>query len=259
MKRRRLRVLAVGRDAARGEGVARAMAAAGTPGVFLRADLLSIKDIQRLAGEILALTSTIDVLFNNAGGVFPPRSVSGDGIEATLALNAVAPFALTRHLHGALARAKGRVVNTATGFLERTRLKVDTLVEPPKYFGLPRYSLVKLALIMLTVEQAERWKGDGISALSVQPGIVVGTRFGGGQPGRPSRLRSARIAMMGRMGIGATIEQAVERYTQCAFGDLPSGSYFAFGRVTPLPRQAQEADTRAAVWALVERLSKTVG
>jgi len=182
--------------------------------------------------------------------------MSADNIEATFALNTVAPFAITSHLHGALARANGRVVNIATGFLGRTRLDVDELVNPRSHSSFGSYARAKLASIMVTLEQAERWERDGISAVAVQPGIVMGTRFGGADPSNPSLGRSIGAPIMKLLGIGATLEQATERYQQAAFDSrLASGAYFAWGKVAKIPNQAQDADVRLAVWRLLEELT----
>jgi NAD(P)-dependent dehydrogenase (short-subunit alcohol dehydrogenase family) len=231
------------------------MARVGETGEFLAANFLSLKDIARLAAEVRARVSSLDVLINNAGGVVRTRTMSADSIEATFALNTVAPFAITNHLHAALARANGRVVNVATGFLGRTRLNVDELVNPQSYSRFGSYTRAKLASIMVTLEQAERWKRDGINAVAVQPGIVMGTRFGGGEPSRPSIGRTVGITIMKLLGIGATLQQATERYQQAAFDRLATGTYFAWGKVAKVPNQAQDADVRLEVWRLLEKLT----
>ena len=255
LARQGARVLVVGRDHARGEATVKEMARVGETGEFLAANFLSLKDIARLAAEVRARVSSLDVLINNAGGVVRTRTMSADSIEATFALNTVAPFAITNHLHAALARANGRVVNVATGFLGRTRLNVDDLVNPQSYSTFGCYTRAKLASIMVTLEQAERWKRDGINAVAVQPGIVMGTRFGGAEPSRPSLGRSVGIPIMKLLGIGATLQQATERYQQAAFDRLATGTYFAWGKVAKIPKQAQDADVRFAVWRLLEKLT----
>jgi NAD(P)-dependent dehydrogenase (short-subunit alcohol dehydrogenase family) len=249
-------VLIVGRDQKRGAAVVQELARVGGTGEFLSANLLSLKDVARLAEEVQKRTSALDVLINNAGGTFRTKTMSADNIETTFALNTVAAFALSNHLHDTIAQARGRVVNIATGFLSRTKLNVNELVNPPSYSGLGRYAQAKLASIMMTVEQAERWKSDGISAVSVQPGIVVGTRFGGGQPSGPSFGRTVGATVLRLLGIGASLKKATDRYQQAAFGDMPSGTYFAWGKVTKLPQQAQDAGVRQAVWQLLEKLTR---
>ena len=255
LARQRARVLAVGRDQARGAAVVQELTRVGGTGEFLSANLLSLKDVARLADEVMKRTSSVDVLINNAGGMFRTKTMSADNIETTFALNTVAAFALTNHLHGALAQGHGRVVNIATGFLNRTKLNVNDLVNPPSYSGFGRYAQAKLALIVLTLEQAERWMSDGISAVSVQPGVVLGTRFGGSEPSRPSFGRTVGVPLLKWLGIGATLEQATDRYQQAAFGAMASGSYFAWGKVTKLPQQAQDRGVRQAVWQLLEKLA----
>jgi NAD(P)-dependent dehydrogenase (short-subunit alcohol dehydrogenase family) len=255
LARRRARVLTVGRDQARGTAVVRELTRVGGTGEFLSANLLSLKDVARLADEVKKRTSSVDVLINNAGGMFRTKTMSADNIETTFALNTVAAFALTNHLHGVLVQAHGRVVNIATGFLSRTKLNVNDLVNPPAYSGLSRYAQAKLALILLTLEQAERWKSDGISVVSVQPGVVLGTRFGGSEPSVPSFGRTVGVTLLKVLGIGATLEQATDRYQEAAFGAMASGSYFAWGKVTKLPQQAQDRGVRQAVWQLLEKLA----
>ena len=248
-------VFVVGRDHARGEAVVKEMSRVGGTGEFLSANLLSLKDVARLADEVMARTPSLDVLVNNAGGMFGTKTTSVNNIEATFALNTVAAFALTSQLHGALAQAHGRVVNIATGFLGRTRLDVNDLVNPKSYSSFGSYARAKLASIMMTLEQAERWERDGIRAIAVQPGIVLGTRFGGREPSGRSIWNTVGTSIMKLLGIGATLEQATERYRLAAFGDMASGTYFAWGKVTKIPQQAQEAGVRRAVWQLLEQLT----
>ncbi len=255
LARQGARVFVVGRDQARGAAVVQELTRAGGMGEFLSANLLSLNDVARLADEVMKRTSSLDVLVNNAGGMFRTKTMSADNIETTFALNTVAAFALTNHLHGALAQAHGRVVNIATGFLGRTKLNVNDLVNPPSYSALGSYARAKLASIMMTLEQAERWKSDSISAVSVQPGIVVGTRFGGREPSGSSFGRTVGETLLRLLGIGATLEQATDRYQQTAFGAMASGTYFAWGKVTKLPQQAQDAGVRQALWQLLEKLT----
>jgi NAD(P)-dependent dehydrogenase (short-subunit alcohol dehydrogenase family) len=256
MARQGAHVYVVGRDQARGAAVVKELNRVGGAGEFLTANLLSLKDVARLADELIMRTSSLDVLINNAGGMFRTKTMSADNIEATFALNTVAAFALTSLLHRPLAQARGRVVTIATGFLGRTKLNVQDLVNPKSYSPLGRYAQAKLASIMMTLEQAQRWQQEGISAIAVQPGIVLGTRFGGAEPSRPSLGRRVGATILNRLGIGATMEQATERYRLAAFSDMPSGTYFAWGKVAKIPQQAQDGEVRRAVWNLLEKLTK---
>jgi NAD(P)-dependent dehydrogenase (short-subunit alcohol dehydrogenase family) len=90
-------VVIVGRDAARTEAVAAQIAErAGRPVAFLLADFAHLASVRQLAADYRARYDRLDVLINNAGTVYAERTLTADGHEATLAVNHLAPFLLTR-------------------------------------------------------------------------------------------------------------------------------------------------------------------
>src|SRR5271167_4210814 len=79
------------------------------------ADLSLLAEVKRVGAEIAATEPRIDVLVNNAGGFFPTRKITAEGIERTFALNHMAYFVLTHCLRERLlAAAPARVVSTAS-------------------------------------------------------------------------------------------------------------------------------------------------
>jgi NAD(P)-dependent dehydrogenase (short-subunit alcohol dehydrogenase family) len=99
-------VLISGRDPRRGaDAVAAIIAAAGHPRVhFLAADHATVGANQQLARALPShlqqhgLPQRLDVLVNNVGGIFGARTLTADGYEASLAVNFLAPYVLTRSL-----------------------------------------------------------------------------------------------------------------------------------------------------------------
>ena len=75
---------------------------------FLQADFSSLSDVRRLAAAVMQRAPRVDVLVNNAGGVFAKRLVSKDGYEMTFAVNHLAPFLLTQLLLETLQTAAPR-------------------------------------------------------------------------------------------------------------------------------------------------------
>src|SRR6185436_21056739 len=55
-------------------------------------DLGQLAEVRRGAEQILALAPKLHVLINNAGIFANERVVTGDGLEATLAVNYIGPF-----------------------------------------------------------------------------------------------------------------------------------------------------------------------
>lgn len=247
--KRGAKVLIVGRDSARAEET---KAQAGGQVEVILGDVSTRDGAKAVAAAILARTAKIDVLLNNAGGTFKTQSQTSDGVERTIALNTLGAYILERELHGALAAARGRVVNVVTGFLDSFPIDVDTFLEPKKYTGLSQYGRAKLASVMMTVEQAKRYAGEGVTAVSIHPGIIMGTRFDGGQGAFAQAIGGP---IMRLIGLGCTMEEAVRRFDAACFGDVPSGSYVVKGRAAPLPKQANDESVRTKVLGIIEGLA----
>ncbi|MGZ8410865.1 MAG: SDR family oxidoreductase [Hyphomicrobium sp.] len=168
-------VIIIGRNRERGEAAAaEAQTASGGSGTFLAADLSSQNEIRRLAGEILRRHERIDVLVNNAGGMFRRRRLSPDGIEMTFALNHLSSFLLTDLLLPALSRAPAaRIVNVASEAHRGVDLDFENLQGERGYQGLRAYKRSKLANICFTFALARRLAGSAVTANALHPGFVA--------------------------------------------------------------------------------------
>ena len=246
------KVFIVGRDAARAqETLAQAKAAGGDAEVVL-GDVSTRAGVRAVAEGLLAKAPKIDVLLNNAGGQFKTQVMTADGLETTFALNTFGAYLLEKQLHPALAAAKGRVVNVATGFLDHFPLVADDLPGPKKFSGFSQYARAKLASVMMTVEQSKRYGAEGVTAISVHPGIIMGTRFGGGQP---ALMQTLFGPLMRATGAACTLEEAVRRFRVACFDEIPTGAYVQKGAPAPLPKQANDEQVRSQVVAMLEKLS----
>jgi NAD(P)-dependent dehydrogenase (short-subunit alcohol dehydrogenase family) len=243
------KVFIVGRDAARAKET---QAQAGPNSDVIIGDVSTRAGIKSVAQAILAKAPKIDVLLNNAGGQFKTLTKTADGIETTFALNTFGAYLLERELHPAIAAAKGRVVNVVTGFLNSFPVDPDDLADPKKFASLGAYAKAKHASVMMSVEQAKRYEPEGIKVEAVHPGIIMGTRFGGGQPKIAQAIGGP---IMRAIGMACTLEEAVRRFRVACFDELPSGSYLVKGQVAELPKQVNDAAVRTKVYGLLEKLA----
>lgn len=169
------------RDGARGDEALREIR--GVPGVgdvdLFVADLSLMSDIRRVAGEIAARHPAIDVLINNAGGIFGERAMTPEGLERTFATNHVGYFLLTRLLLDALRAApKARVVSVASSaHLAASGVAFDDLTRSRGYAGLGVYAESKLMNILFASELARRLARDPLSSRitsnSLHPGTIA--------------------------------------------------------------------------------------
>ena len=90
------------------------------------ADLSSMDAVRVLAEKIASGTSRIDVLINNAGGVFSRYRVTKDGFESTIALNYLSPVLLTRLLFPILKLSEGaKIINIGSSVHKSGRTELD--------------------------------------------------------------------------------------------------------------------------------------
>jgi NAD(P)-dependent dehydrogenase (short-subunit alcohol dehydrogenase family) len=142
----------------------------------LLADLSSQASVRRLAADVLDRYAHLDVLVNNAGAMFGTRQVTEDGIEATWAVNHLAPFLLTTLLLDRLKEsAPARIVTTASDAHKGAHIPFDDLEARHSYRarGFGRYGESKLANILFTAELARRLAGTEVTANCFHPGLVA--------------------------------------------------------------------------------------
>jgi retinol dehydrogenase-12 len=141
---------------------------------YLVADLSSRDEIRRLARQFQERYQRLDVLVNNAGGIFLRRQESVDGIEMTFALNHLAYFLLTNLLLDTLkASAPARIVNVSScGHLLAKGINFDDIQAKKGFRGGKVYFQSKLANLLFTYELARRLEGTGVTVNALDPGIV---------------------------------------------------------------------------------------
>lgn len=178
-------VAIVARDEARGaEAIERLRGVATDGGALLfLADLASLAQVRRVAGEIATRLARVDVLVHDAGAVNMTRKRTVDGLETTFAVNHLAPFLLTALLRDRLrASAPSRIVTVASDAHRMARLDFDDLMNAREYSGMRVYAQSKLANVMFTYALARRLEGTGVTANALHPGVVA-TGFGRNDPG----------------------------------------------------------------------------
>ncbi|HET9849602.1 MAG TPA: SDR family oxidoreductase [Candidatus Dormibacteraeota bacterium] len=254
LARRGAELTLIARNPARAEQAVRQISVAassrGVPDVLL-ADLSSQASIRQVASQALSKYSSIQVLVNNAGAIYDPRQLSGDGIELTWAVNHLAPFLLTTLLLDRIkASAPARIITTSSGAHERARIPFDDLNAERSWggMGFTRYGETKLANILFTVELARRLEGSGVTANAFHPGFVA-TGF------NTNNSLLMRIGMTLARPFGRNAEKGAETLVWLADSEdarAVSGGYFYDKRqVTPAPA-ARDRDAARRLWEISE-------
>ena len=224
-------------------------------------DLADLKSVQACAEDITGRFGHLDVLVNNAGGIWSRRQVTAQGFEQTIGVNHLGPFYLTRLLLDALRVApEGRIVNLSSfgHHFAPFGMRFDDLqTERGAYVSLEVYSRSKLANVLFTRELARRLQGTSVTVNAVHPGAV---RSGFGMDGdlrsyeRAINLVVRPFEITARAGARTSVHLA-------ASPDVAgqSGGYWVRRRPGHMSRQARSDDSAARLWQLSEDLLADAG
>jgi len=139
-------------------------------------DFASLDEVRALAADVRSRHPRLDVLVNNAGIYATERGVSADGYELTLAVNHLAPFALTHLLIDAFGGG-GRIVFVSSNVHRSARsVDFDDLDRTRAYDGYSAYADSKLMNVLTAFELARRLEPRAIAVNAMHPG-VIGTKL----------------------------------------------------------------------------------
>jgi NAD(P)-dependent dehydrogenase (short-subunit alcohol dehydrogenase family) len=163
------RVVVVGRSPEKTAAVAKELGAD-----HFVADFAVLDQVRELAAGLDAAYPSIDVLCNNAGGVFGDRAKTVDGFEETFQVNHLAPFLLTQLLLDKLIATDASVIQTSSFAARLTgKIEMDDLEHDRDFNPNVAYGTVKLENILFTKELHRRYHEQGISSAAFHPGVVA--------------------------------------------------------------------------------------
>jgi NAD(P)-dependent dehydrogenase (short-subunit alcohol dehydrogenase family) len=162
-------VVIVGRSSEKTRVVAEALSAP-----YYVADFCKLDDVRKLAKNLIKDFDHIDVLVNNAGGIFGKRELTVDGHEKTMQVNHLAHFLLTNLLIDILVKSKASIINTSS-IANRvlSDFDINDLELANKYTSQKAYGNAKLENILFTKELHNRFHDLGINTAAFHPGNVA--------------------------------------------------------------------------------------
>jgi NAD(P)-dependent dehydrogenase (short-subunit alcohol dehydrogenase family) len=136
-------------------------------------DLTSLESVRSAAAELRSAHDRIDLLINNAGVMYTPKSTTKDGFEMQFGTNHLGHFALTGLLLDRLLPVDGSRVVTVSSLGHRIRAAIhfDDLQWERSYSRVGAYGQAKLANLLFTYELQRRLKaGNTTVAVAAHPG-----------------------------------------------------------------------------------------
>jgi NAD(P)-dependent dehydrogenase (short-subunit alcohol dehydrogenase family) len=223
---------------------------------YYTANLASQKSIEAAAMQIKKDFTRIDVLLNNAGGVFSGFQLSEDGIEMTMANNHFNYFWLTFYLFDLIKNGRdARIINVSSdSHYQAKNIDIESFYQKKKrYFVMSAYEQSKLANVLFTYSLAEKTKPFNITVNALHPGFVYtpignknGNAFFGFVWNTASRL------------FGLTVEKGASSHIYLATSDEvkeTTGKYFHNCKAKKSSDVSYDKNVQDLLWKESERKS----
>jgi NAD(P)-dependent dehydrogenase (short-subunit alcohol dehydrogenase family) len=218
---------------------------------FHIADFQDLAQVASLAATLREGYPQIDVLVNNAGGIFTDETTK-DGFDKTFQVNHLAPFLLTELLMDHLIKSKATIIQTSSSAAKAFgKIDVDDLNNTRNWNANKAYGDAKLANILFTKELHRRYGQKGINAVCFHPGAVA-TGFASDTS---SWMRHIVRNPIGRRLLLTTPDKGAETLTWLADGTpgqtWQAAEFYEKKEATPankLHPQANDADLARRLW-----------
>ena len=210
---------------------------------LLSLDLSSFGSILALATKLEAEQLPIQTLINNAGVMNGEFHTTREGLEQTVGVNYVGTWLLTRLMLGRMT-AGSRIVNTLSCTWRIGRVDKHLLIPDPEHYSrFGAYARSKLALLLFTLELADRLRNQGIGVWGADPGVVSTQMITMGRWFDPLADRIFRPLIR-------TPEQGADTALWLALGgaEIGTGPYFVSRHVRKLPHRITSHPFRKMLW-----------
>ena len=256
-------VLAV-RNLDKGKNAAARITANGPRGsvALQELDLTSLDSVRAAARELRSAHDRVDLLINNAGVMWTPKSTTSDGFELQFGTNHLGHFALTGLLLDRLLPVTGSRVVTVSSIGHRILADIhfDDLQWEHSYNRVAAYGQAKLSNLLFTYELQRRLASHGTT-------IAAAAHPGGSNTELTRNLPSLVQPATDRLfGIIAQDAAAGALPTLRAATDpaVHGGQYYGpdgFGQTRGNPvlvessKKSHDADRQRRLWAVSEELT----
>jgi NAD(P)-dependent dehydrogenase (short-subunit alcohol dehydrogenase family) len=213
-------------------------------------DFADLSQVRALADKVRSQYPRIDVLANNAGGMFTNVHDTADGHEITFQVNYLAPFLLTTQLTEVLVDSHATVLNTTSSSHKLLpRVAVTDLENTSQRRPSIAYALTKLAIVSFTMELHRRYHASGVSAATFHPGYV-NSNFGDASGSRFLSFMKYRVPLTARFT--ATADQGADQLVWLASSapgvDWTPGEYYSKHKIAKANRAAYDPRLGRELW-----------
>jgi NAD(P)-dependent dehydrogenase (short-subunit alcohol dehydrogenase family) len=224
-------------------------------------DLTSLESVRSAARQLRADHDRIDLLINNAGVMYPPKSTTKDGFELQFGTNHLGHFALTGLLLDRLLPVAGSRVVTISSIGHRIRADIhfDDLQWEHGYNRVSAYGQAKLANLLFTYQLQRRLAAHGTTiAVAAHPG-GSNTELMRHLPGWASAVYPVLEPIFQDAAMGALPQLRAATDPEVVggqyYGPDGLGQTRGYPKVVGSSKKSHDADRQRRLWTVSEELT----
>lgn len=249
-------VIVHGRKQQAGEETVEALEALGSDAQFISADFAHVDQVSRLAESVTESVDELDVLCNNAGGLFEAGETTELGVDKTFHINHLSPYQLTAELLPVLGSG-ARVVTTSSIGHRIATLNLDELATVTGLSDWAAYCRSKLANLQFSNELSRRLVAAGrdVTSNSFHPGVIPGSEFSRALPGPAQQIGK----FIGEFPMTDSVEDGAATLVYLAASEEVAGvtgKYFARCKERRPAPDALDLEAQVDLW---ERSAELLG
>ena len=216
-------------------------------------DLSLMSQTNKMCDDIKSEHESIDILINNAGGIFMDYQITEEGLEKTFALNHMSYFVVTNSL---LRNIKHKIINVASEAHRNITISED-FNNPNKYNGWFQYKRSKLANIYFTyrLNNILSEKNSNITVNCLHPG-VVNTNIANNNSNLIYKTISSVIKFFSISSIEGA--QTTIYLANDDSSNFISGRYFIKSKPTKSSKISYDEEAALNLWMVSENIWKSV-
>jgi NAD(P)-dependent dehydrogenase (short-subunit alcohol dehydrogenase family) len=207
-------------------------------------DLSNLASVKAGAAVLLSQVDEIQVLINNAGGMYPAGKRTAEGVDLSFSSNHLGQFLLFQELLPALIKGQAKVIQVSS---EAHRIAGT----PEQDFSLRKssstvasYAKIKLYNILFTNEIITNYASEGLTAYALHPGAVR-TAFGS----EASAWAKGLIAFTKLFFISPKAGAATTIFlATTAKENLKNGGYYKNKKLSSTSTLARDSKLGKALW-----------
>ncbi|MGC2795338.1 MAG: SDR family NAD(P)-dependent oxidoreductase [Mycobacterium sp.] len=233
--------------------------------VLQELDLTSLESVRAASRELHSDLDRIDLLINNAGVMWTPKSTTKDGFELQFGTNHLGHFAFTGLLLDRLLPVAGSRIVTVSSVGHRIRADIhfDDLQWERRYNRVAAYGQAKLANLLFTYELQRRLASHGTTiAAAAHPG-GSNTELARNLPAPFAPVASLLLPLIAQdaaAGALPTLRAATDPAVLGAQYYGPDGfaEQRGYPKIVASSKKSHDADVQRRLWTVSEELTGVV-